>query len=106
MPTLDINFNLFLPRFLLKEDSIFLHFMKMQLRILKFKRERSLHEGQCCFPDHKADFQFCVSSKYPAFLKSSSVFCWLAGIEASVYVSTGASEWCMPIDCNDIRSYR
>lgn len=57
-------------------------------------------------PEHKADFQFCVPSKYSAFLGSSLVFWRLAGIAASVYVSTGASERCVPIDCNDIRSHR
>lgn len=50
MPTLGIYFNLFLPRGLVKENANFLHFMKTQLRIFEFMRERCLCEGQCRFP--------------------------------------------------------
>lgn len=44
MPTLDINLNQFLPRGLVKNNTIFSHFMKIQFRIFEFMKERFVGE--------------------------------------------------------------
>lgn len=50
MPTPDINLNLFLPRGLVKNNTIFSHFMKIQFRIFEIMKERFVGERKIHLP--------------------------------------------------------
>lgn len=62
MPTLDINLNHFLPRGLVKNNTIFSHFMKIQFRIFEFMKESFVGERRIHLPG--AGAQRCMSVLY------------------------------------------